>query len=73
LSYIYKHSRSIEDRFDVALALIRNDRLNAEQLATKLGVSKPTTHRIITELKRRGHPIQPIYENGYWSYRISHK
>jgi len=67
----YERSRFIENRFKTTLSLIDNNRLNAEQLAIKLDVSRPTVTRIITELKQRGYPIKSVYKHGSWSYQIN--
>ena len=69
----YERSRKIEERFQKTLALIQNGRLNAGQLALELGVSRPTAHRIITELKRRGYTIRSVHEEHGWSYEINKK
>ena len=66
----YERSRIIEERFQKALALIKKKRLNAGQLALELGVSRPTAHRIITELKRRGYSIRSVHEEHGWSYEL---
>ncbi len=69
----YERSRIIEERFQKALALIKKRRLNAGQLALELGVSRPTAHRIITELKRRGYYIRSVHEEHGWSYELIKK
>jgi len=69
----YERSRTIEERFQKALALIKKKRLNAGQLALELDVSRPTAHRIITELKRRGHSIRSVHEENGWSYELTKK
>lgn len=66
----YERSRTIEARFQTALSLIEKKRLNAGQLAMELGVSRPTAHRIITELKRRGFHIRSVHEGDGWSYEL---
>jgi len=67
----YERSRLIEQRFQRAIALIREGCVNAGQLATELDVSRPTVHRIIAELKRRGHAIRSIRDTDGWRYEIS--
>lgn len=69
----YERSRTIEERFQRALALIGKKRLNAGQLALELDVSRPTAHRIITELKRRGYSIRSVHEEQGWSYELNEK
>lgn len=66
----YERSRIIEERFQKALTLIEKQRLNAGQLAFELEVSRPTAHRVITELKRRGYSIRSVYEEHGWSYEL---
>jgi Mn-dependent DtxR family transcriptional regulator len=67
----YERSRTIEERFQKTLALIEKKRLNAGQLAFELEVSRPTAHRIITELKRRGYSIRSVREEHGWSYELN--
>lgn len=69
----YERSRIIEERFQKALVLLKDKRLNARQLALELDVSRPTAHRIITELKRRGHSIRSVHEEDGWAYEIANK
>lgn len=69
----YERSRTIEERFQKALFLLKHKRLNARQLALVLDVSRPTVHRIITELKRRGHSIRSVHEEPSWAYEIADK
>ena len=67
----YEHSRIIEERFQKTLALIKKKRLNAGQIALELGVSRPTAHRIIAELKHRGYSIRSVHEEHGWSYELT--
>ena len=69
----YERSRTIEERFQKALVLLKDKQLNARQLALELEVSRPTAHRIITELKRRGYSIRSVHEEHGWSYELSQK
>ena len=69
----YERSRKIEERFRKTLALIQGRRLNAGQLALELDVSRPTAHRIINELKRRGYSIRSVHEEHGWSYELNKK
>ena len=69
----YERSRKIEERFQKTLALIQDRRLNAGQLALELGISRPTAHRIINELKRRGYSIRSVHEEHGWSYELNKK
>jgi len=69
----YERSRMIEERFQKTLFLIEKKRLNAGQLALELGVSRPTAHRIITELKRRGYSIRSVHEGDGWRYELRKK
>jgi len=70
VTHAYERSRLIEKRFQNALALIKDKRLNARQLALELGVSRPTAHRIITELKHRGYAIRSVHEEDGWKYEM---
>jgi len=69
----YERSRTIEERFQKALVLLKSKRLNAGQLALELAVSRPTAHRIIAELKRRGYSIRSIHEEHGWNYELIKK
>ncbi|MBI4303017.1 MAG: HTH domain-containing protein [Chloroflexi bacterium] len=69
----YERSRTIEERFQKALVLLKDKRLNAGQLALELDVSRPTAHRMITELKRRGHCIRSVHEDRGWAYELVEK
>jgi len=69
----YERSRTIEERFQRALVLLQKKRLNAGQLALELEVSRPTAHRIIAELKRRGYSIRSVHEEHGWNYELNKK
>jgi Mn-dependent DtxR family transcriptional regulator len=69
----YQRSRTIEERFQKTLTLLKHKRLNAGQLAHELDVSRPTAHRMISELKRRGYSIRSVHEEGGWSYELAGK
>jgi uncharacterized membrane protein len=69
----YERSRAIEERFQAALALTEKGRFNAGQLALELGISRPTAHRIVTELKRRGCLIRSVREEHGWCYELTKK
>jgi biotin operon repressor len=67
----YERSRTIEERFKKTLALLKNKRLNAGQLASELDISRPTAYRVIAELKRRGYSIRSVHEKHSWSYELN--
>jgi len=67
----YERSRKIEARFQEAIALIERKHLNAEKLASELGISRPTVQRIITELRLRGYSIRSVHDERGWRYEIS--
>jgi len=69
----YERTQQIEQRFVQAVNLIRREQLNAGQLASALGVSRPTVQRIITELKRRGHAIRSVRDDSGWRYELIQK
>ena len=69
----YERSRRIEQRFQKALVLLRDNGVNARQLALELDVSLPTAHRMITELRRRGHSIRSVHEGCGWAYELVEK
>ncbi len=66
----YERSRKIEQRFREAINLIKTKQLDARQLALELGVSRPTTQRIVTELRRRGYKIRSIREESGWRFEL---
>ena len=67
----YERSREIEQRFETAIGLIAEKKLNSGDLASQLGVSIPTAQRIIAELKRRGHKIRSVRDESGWYYEIT--
>jgi DNA-binding MarR family transcriptional regulator len=69
----YERSRIIEERFQKVLSLLQKKRLNAGQLALELKISRPTAHRIVAELKRRGYSIRSVHEEHGWSYELNEK
>lgn len=68
---LYKRSQIIEERFKKTLVLLKDKRLNAQQLGLELNVSRPTAHRIIAELKLRGYSIRSVHEGHGWSYELT--
>ena len=68
----YERSLRIEQRFIRTVELIREGRGSAEDLSATLQVSRPTVHRIIAELKRRGHSVRSVREATGWHYEITH-
>ena len=68
----YERSQRIEQRFVRTLELIREGRGSSADLSTALDVSRPTVHRIIAELKRRGHYVRSVREGTGWHYEILH-
>ena len=69
----YERSRQIEQRFQKTVELIKKNGMNAGQLALELGVSLPTAHRIIGELKLRGHIIRSVRDEQGWRYELMEK
>lgn len=66
----YERSREIERRFKKAIDLLSNKRLNAKQLSSELGTSRPTAQRIITELRARGYKIRSVRDESGWRYEL---
>jgi len=66
----YERTREIERRFQRAVDLLSMKQLNAGQLALELRVSRPTTQRIITELRRRGYTIRSVRDESGWRYEL---
>lgn len=69
----YEHTQKIGERFDQAVALIRDASYNARQLTEVLGVSRPTVHRIIVDLRRRGYVIRAVRDGSGWHYELAGK
>ncbi len=67
----YERTNQIEQRFQRAIKLITQNSHSARQLAEALGVSRPTVHRIIAELKRRGYVIRAVRDECGWRYEIT--
>ena len=67
----YERSRRIEERFRETVTLIKRRHLNADQLATELGVSRPTVQRIITELRQRGYAVRSVHDELGWRYELT--
>lgn len=66
----YEHAHQIEERLDLALALIQRERMSAAQLVASLGVSAPTVSRDIKALRARGHRIRAVREADGWHYEL---
>jgi Mn-dependent DtxR family transcriptional regulator len=66
----YKRVNEIQHRFNKALYLIQNERVNTQILMDKLGVSRPTVIRTINEL-RRHHYINVIKDSLGWRYEYA--
>ena len=66
----YERSLQIEKRFRQAIDLISSESVNAGQLASILGISRPTVQRMITELKRRGYSIRSVRDDHGWRYEL---
>lgn len=69
----YERSRKIEERFQETVSLIKSKHLNAKQLASELGVSRPTVQRIITELRQRSYGIRSVHDELGWRYELTDK
>ena len=67
----YERGRRIEERFQETVTLIKRRHLNAEQLASELGVSRPTVQRIITELRQRGYAVRSVHDELGWRYELT--
>jgi hypothetical protein len=66
----YERTRQIEQRFRRAVCLIEGGPVDAQRLADALKVSRPTAHRIVTELRRRGFSIRSIRDEQGWRYEL---
>jgi len=67
----YERTFHIEQRFDNAIHLLKEKRLNAKQLAVAIDVSTSTTLRIVAELRRRGYVIRSVRDDNGWYYEVS--
>jgi len=66
----YERARQIEQRFERAIYIIKQNSHNARELAVELDVSRPTVQRIVAELKRRGHVIRSVRDEHGWRYEL---
>ncbi len=66
----YERAREIEQRFQKAIYILSKNHLNSKQLALKLGTSRPTAQRIITELRIRGYKIRSVRDESGWRYEL---
>ena len=66
----YERTYQIEQRFQRAIYIIKQNSHNARELAAALGVSRPTVQRIVAELKRRGHVIRSVRDEYGWRYEL---
>jgi len=66
----YERAHQIEQRFQQAIYIIKQNSHNARELAAALGVSRPTVQRIVAELKRRGHVIRSVRDEQGWRYEL---
>jgi Mn-dependent DtxR family transcriptional regulator len=67
----YERTFQIEQRFENAIRLLRENRLNAKQLALALDVSTSTALRMVVELRRRGYIIRSVRDDNGWYYEFS--
>lgn len=67
----YERSLKIEERLHETVTLIKRKHLNAEQLASKLRVSRPTMQRIINALRQRGYSVRSVHDDHGWRYEIT--
>ncbi len=66
----YERAHQIEQRFQRAIYIIKQNSHNERELAAALGVSRPTVQRIVAELKRRGHVIRSVRDEHGWRYEL---
>jgi biotin operon repressor len=66
----YERVREIEQRFQKTIELLAQNSLNARQLASTLGISRPTAQRMISEFKRRGYKIRSVHDDHGWHYEL---
>jgi biotin operon repressor len=66
----YERTRKIGERFEQTVRLIKKGSHNARQLSQVLGVSRPTVHRIIVDLRRRGYAIRAVRDGKGWHYEL---
>jgi len=68
---MYTKSQHIERRLRNLVALVREGKYSAGQLAAELGVSIPTVSRCIGALRERGHRIRAIHRADGWAYTLA--
>jgi len=66
----YERAHRIEQRFRRAVALIEAGSADAQRLAIELDVSRPTVHRMVNELRRRGCIIRSVHDEEGWRYEL---
>ena len=66
----YERTGQIEQRFGHAIAVIESGSADARRLADALRVSRPTAHRIVAELRRRGFVIRSVHDEQGWRYEL---
>ncbi|MBT9143431.1 MAG: Bifunctional ligase/repressor BirA [Syntrophomonadaceae bacterium] len=66
----YERAHQIEQRFERAIHIIKQNSHNSRELAAALGVSRPTVQRIVAELKQRGHVIRSVGDEHGWRYEL---
>jgi DNA-binding transcriptional MocR family regulator len=70
LAMYYKSVNEIEGRFEKAIKLMLDKRMNTRTLAEELGVSRPTVFRMVSELRRRGYIISVVRDSLGWRYDL---
>lgn len=68
---MYGRSKSIEDRLNAVLQLIRNGQYSTPTLADALDVSRPTISRCLAALRERGHRIRAVRNADGWAFEIT--
>lgn len=66
----HERAHQIEQRFQRAIYIIKQNSHNARELAGALGISRPTVQRIVAELKRRGLVIRSVRDEHGWRYEL---
>lgn len=68
---MYGRSKSIEERLNAVLKLIRKGQHSTPTLADALGVSRPTISRCLAALRERGHGIRAVRNADGWAFEIT--
>jgi biotin operon repressor len=68
---MYRRSTEIEKRLNNMVHLIQGGNYGTPNLASALGISRPTVSRCLAALRERGYVIRSIKTSEGWIYQIA--